>query len=164
MAHQGSPENLESAAHEKDDVSVRGIAHFAIWFVIVAAVVHVLVWVIFKTILHYHEEQYAPVSALFPQEGKQPHPPDPQLQPTQVSHELVPWEDTQLMREREDAEFQRRGWSVDTVMHRATINPATVEQVLALTRSAPPPPAPTTAPYPRTQPPARPLEQIGVDR
>src|SRR3954463_13611771 len=112
MAHQASPDNFESAAHEKDQVSIRGIAYFAIWFVIVAVVVHLLVWVIFRSILHYNEKQYEPVSALFPQPGQSP-PPEPRLQPTAISHERLPWQDTTRMLNREDAEFQRRGWSVE---------------------------------------------------
>ena len=126
MAHPVSPDNLESAAHEKDQVSIRGIGWFAIWFVVSAIVIHTAIWIVYRGLQNHDLSQDVADSALAKERTP---PPEPRLQRTKDAHERLPAEDLDVMLRHEDEEFAKRGWTVDDQTHQVKISPETIRQV-----------------------------------
>src|SRR5436309_2151870 len=130
MAYQTSPDNLESAEHEKDQVSVRGIGHFVIWFVIVALVVHVIVWGVYRAFVKRDVAESVSTSALAADRAP---PPEPMLQRTLKYHERLPAEDTARMRQAEEDEFKRRGLTIEARTGEVRLSPEIVRQIVTIT-------------------------------
>ena len=115
--HMPPPSAEETAkaielGHEPSTVSVKGVLWFFIVFFIFAAVVHVIIYVLYRGLVKYEEDQNVPRSALTA--ASEVHPPEPRLQPTRVWHETTEPEDLALMHGRENLEFVKRGWINDT--------------------------------------------------
>ncbi len=111
--HMPPPSAEETAhavelGHEPSTVSVRGVAWFFIVFFAFAAVVHVIIWVMYRQMEKYEMAQNVERSALMAPAGSQP--PEPRLQPTRALHETTEPEDLAVMRGRENLEFVKRGW------------------------------------------------------
>jgi len=106
MQQTGTEPHAESAAHEADTLSVRGILWFVIFFVIANLAVLLIVWWMYVGFIHHDERSDVVTSALV---AEHPKPPEPRLQPS-LGHENTPAEDLATMRARENAEFVRREW------------------------------------------------------
>ena len=95
--------------HEPSTVSVKGVTWFFVIFFGCAAVIHVIVYVMYQQLTKVEqnalnrERSALTVSA-------EVHPPEPRLQPTRLWHETTEPEDLSLMHGRENLEFLRRGW------------------------------------------------------
>ena len=108
-----SPEETARAieiGHEPSTVSIKGLAWFFVVFFSFAAIVHVLIWIMYREMVKYEESQNVQRSVL--EAGVKP-PPEPRLQPTREVHERTEPEDVALMRGRNNLEFYRRGWITD---------------------------------------------------
>lgn len=110
------------AGYETSTVSIKGLAIFLVCLVVVAALVHLGSWFVFREFLHSDVRQDRPLSALtdprYVTQGSQstnPLPPSPRLQPTPGSNpQNIPPGDLQKMYEDENAIFTRLGWTVDS--------------------------------------------------
>jgi len=89
--------------HEESDVNIRGIFGFAIALTIVALVMHVIVWLLFR---YYAAREAAPVATEYPLgvERQNDMPPMPRLQTN-------PRQDLRDMRAGEDAILSTYGWA-----------------------------------------------------
>jgi hypothetical protein len=110
--HMPPPSAEETAqaielGHEPSTVSVKGVGWFFIVFFACAAIIHVIVWVMYREMVKYEEKQSVQRSALTTYHLQ---PPEPRLQPTRGLHERTEWEDLALMHGRENLEFVNRGW------------------------------------------------------
>jgi hypothetical protein len=95
------PRENPAVVHEEADVNVRGIVGFGIGLLVVGAIIHLLLWVLFG----YFSAQAARVPRVFPlaAAGQQQLPPEPRLQTN-------PREDLRELRQREDAVLNSYGW------------------------------------------------------
>jgi hypothetical protein len=98
--------NRESAAHEPDALSVRGILWFVIIFVLANLIVLLIVWWMYVGFVGDVVKQDEVTSALA---GETRLPPEPRLQPS-LGHEELPQQDLTALMKRENVEFARRGW------------------------------------------------------
>ena len=96
----------QSPLHESSNISLRGLIKFGVWFVIVGTVINLTIWLIFVLFRSNENRREEPVSGTISQ---QLPPPQPRLQPS-IAHNALPVQDLKAMREREHAEFMRRGW------------------------------------------------------
>ena len=71
--------NGESAAHEPDALSVRGILWFVIFFVLANLIVLLIVWWMYVGFIHSEARSDVSNSALI---SEHPKPPEPRLQPS----------------------------------------------------------------------------------
>jgi hypothetical protein len=100
------PENLEHrenpAHHEESDVNIRAILGFGGALIVVAAVVHLLIYVLFG---YFDGREGVKVPAEFPLAASQGHrePPEPRLQ-------TDPRQDLADMRAKEDDVLGSYGW------------------------------------------------------
>ncbi len=120
----------ESPNHEPSTINLRGIVIFAVWFVVIGAVIHVMLWLVFKGYLAFERAQDVSVTAVV-QEHRLP-PPEPRLQRSEF-HNTLPREDLQAMEERTKEEFKKRSppW-VDPVSGEIQIPDEVVTKVAAL--------------------------------
>jgi hypothetical protein len=84
------------------EISVRGIVMTGVALLVVAVVVHLLMWGLLRGFSSYDKKRdvrLTPIEASSPQ----PPPPEPRLQ-------LSPEEDMRLMRAQEDQALQNAGW------------------------------------------------------
>ena len=91
-----------SVHHEHSDVDIRAILGFGAGLTVVAAVIHLLMWVL----LGYFESAAAkPAPRMYPLAAAQSDrvPPEPRLQ-------VNPREDLAALREREDTALRSYGW------------------------------------------------------
>jgi hypothetical protein len=114
--HMPPPSAQETAkaielGHEPSTVSVKGVVWFFIVFFAFAAVVHVIIYVLYDQLVKYEESQNVARSALTA--SSEVHPPEPRLQPTRIWHETTEPEDLALMHGQENLEFVKRGWITD---------------------------------------------------
>jgi hypothetical protein len=110
-----SPEETAQAielGHEPSTISVKGLFWFFVIFFSFAAIVHVIIWVMYREMQKYEESQNVQRSVLATADVKPA--PEPRLQPTREVHERTEPEDLALMRGRNNLEFYRRGWITDT--------------------------------------------------
>ena len=101
--HLANPENLEHTEnHEQSDVNIRAILGFGAALVVVAAVVHLLIYVLFG-FFNVRENARAPVE--YPLAATQGHrePPEPRLQ-------TDPRQDLADLRAKEDETLASYGW------------------------------------------------------
>src|SRR5579885_457368 len=115
--HMPPPSAEETAkaielGHEPSTVSVKGVTWFFIVFFVTAAIIHVIIWVMYREMVKYQEAQDAPKSGLTT--VVQLVPPEPRLQPTFLLHQSTEAEDLALMHGRENLEFVQRGWINET--------------------------------------------------
>lgn len=111
--------------HETSDINIRAILGFGAGLVAVAAVIHVLVWLLFAYFLN-RETQTGARDFPLAVEQQNRMPPEPRLQTN-------PKEDLRLMREQEDAILNSYGLDQDTGAVRIPIEEAmklTVERGL----------------------------------
>jgi hypothetical protein len=96
-------------------VSGSAIGWFVLWFVGVAAVIHVALWVLLKHYDRDSRQAEAPANVIADSGAVPRGEQGPPLQPS-TGHDLLPREDLAGMREAEDAVFARLGW-VDQTTH-----------------------------------------------
>jgi hypothetical protein len=96
----------QSPLHEGSNISLRGLIKFGIWFVTAGAVINLIIWSIFVFFRSNENRREDPITGLIAQHVQ---PPEPRLQPS-IAHNALPAQDLKAMREREHAEFVRRGW------------------------------------------------------
>jgi hypothetical protein len=120
----------ESAAHEPDALSVRGILWFVIIFVLANALVLLIVWWMYVGFVDRSVEKDVVNSALA---GEQRFPPEPRLQPS-LGHQDLPQQDLAALHAREQEEFLRRGW-IDKSSGKFEIPATVVAQVSQLPHS-----------------------------
>jgi hypothetical protein len=105
----------------------RAIGWFVLWFVGVAAVIHVALWVLLK---HYDRDfrrADEPANVIADSGAVPPGEQGPPLQPS-TGHDVLPREDLAGMREAEDAVFAHLGW-VDQKTHAVRVPDAVVSAV-----------------------------------
>jgi len=110
-----SPEETAKAielGHEPSTISVKALFWFFVIFFSFAAVVHVIIWFMYRGMQEHEEAQNVQRSVLASADVKPA--PEPRLQPTREVHERTEPEDLALMRGRNNLEFYRRGWITDT--------------------------------------------------
>jgi hypothetical protein len=103
---QPDPHASTSRGHESSTVSLRGVIIFVVVFVITAAVLNWLIWILYRAMIAHEERGDEPTSALV---SDRPTPPEPQLQPF-GAHGL-PQQDMAALRAMENVEFAKRGWT-----------------------------------------------------
>ena len=88
--------------HEESDVNVRAIFGFGIGLIVVAAIIHVAVWLLF---LAFNSREAAQTPRQFPLAASQEtqQPPEPRLQTT-------PRQDLKDLRAAEDKRLHEYGW------------------------------------------------------
>jgi hypothetical protein len=123
--------------HQRYSVSIRGIGLFMVLFLLSAAVIHWVVWVLYRTNVETMEREDRPTSALATQ---RPPPVGPPLQPS-LEHRALPREDMAKLTAREMAEFAQRGW-VDAKSGQVRIPDQIVQRVIEMSA----PRGPTTRP------------------
>jgi hypothetical protein len=129
--------------YEEEAVSRRALTILLFWFILMAGVLHIFLWVVMK---HYITEERGadrPVSLVKDESG----PPPPRLQPS-VQHDDLPAQDMQNLLAEEDRMFSRLGWQVNFDTHAVTIPETVVTRVArdAQARAAGPATLPTAAP------------------
>jgi hypothetical protein len=119
--------------YEHSNASVSGIFWFCVWFVVIGAIIHVIVWYVYRDMTHDRQQADIARSALA---GDRPSPPEPRLQPTisrtgdaNSGHPNMPWQDWGDMLRDTNAEFMRRGWEIDGETQQPKIPQPIVEQV-----------------------------------
>ena len=122
-----------AAGYEKSGVSVKSLAIFLVCLVVVAAIIHVGVWLLFSDYLRSDRAKDRPISALTDPEfvaeynrrfgttlptETMPPPPPPRIQPTPgLPQQNTPPGDLQQMYGQEDGVFRQMGWRVDEQTH-----------------------------------------------
>jgi hypothetical protein len=102
--HPENPENLQNAevAHEESDVNFRGIMTFAGGLIVVAVVIHLVVYLVFG---YFNRREGVQKTAEYPLAAGQQNrvPPEPRLQTN-------PREDLADLRAKEDDQLSSYGW------------------------------------------------------
>jgi hypothetical protein len=129
------PPSSESrqAGYETSGVSIKWLAIFLVWLVVLAAGIHAGAWFLFGRYVTLDESANRPHSALTDEQyvkdynaehgtqfaASQPAlPPEPRIQPTPgLPHQNNPPADLQEMYVKEDQVFKRMGWAVDERTH-----------------------------------------------
>jgi hypothetical protein len=112
----------------------RGLVWFVVWFVAVAAVIHVALWILVKQYDRDFRQADQPVNVIA-DTGAVPHGEQgPPLQPS-TGHDALPREDLAGMRQSEDEVFGRLGW-VDQATHAVRVPDAIVSAVAKRTGAA----------------------------
>jgi hypothetical protein len=103
QASHGGADNPE-VTHEESDVNIRAILGFGAGLVVVAAVIHLLMWLLLG-FFEAREAKQALAPRMYPLAAEQADrlPPEPRLQTN-------PREDLADLRAREDAVLQSYGW------------------------------------------------------
>jgi hypothetical protein len=132
---QLQPPSSESreAGYEASTVSIKGLAIFLVCLVVVAALIHLGAWFLLKAMVthdqHHDDSSSALTDAQFVDHFNQSHgsdaatsrsplPPLPRLQPTPGQDpQNVPAADLEAMYEKEDALFNRMGWTIEKESH-----------------------------------------------
>lgn len=136
-----SPEAV-AAGYEPSRLSARAMSWFLAWFVIAAAVIHVLLWFVMKQMgNHVRPSVDRPASLVEPSSAVVSGAPP--LQPS-TGHDLLPREDLARMHQAENAVFEHLGWTVDRRTGLAKV-PASVVRAVAR-RGAAAATHPSTAP------------------
>jgi len=125
-------ESAESPLHESSQIRLRGFVWFLVCFITAAVVIHAVVWGTFAGLRAVEQHRDAPVSAAGPVHVA---PPAPQIQPS-VGHDAVPVLDVAEMREKELAEYRRRGW-IDEATGRVRIKPEVADEVIRMSGGTP---------------------------
>jgi hypothetical protein len=113
--------------YEADHVNARGVAWFVVWFVVTAAVIHLLLWFMLKRLERPVREIDQPLSAV---RADRPTGGGPPLQPS-VMHDSLPREDLAGMRRGEDEVFAHMGWTVDPGTHRVSVPDSVIRAVVS---------------------------------
>ncbi len=95
-------EDNPAVRHEESDVNIRGIFGFAVGLIVVAIIVHLLVWVLFR---YFDVREGRQTAVEYPLAAQQPErlPPEPRLQTN-------PREDLRELRAGEDETLTTYGW------------------------------------------------------
>ena len=124
----------ESPLHESSHVRLRSLIWFAVWFVIALIVIEASVYGMYRLYRHLAARASVPITGLTNSDVTHSVPPEPRLQPS-LDHDSLPNTDLQAMRERDLADFRKRGW-VDSHTGQVAIDEKTLDQVLKLTQPA----------------------------
>jgi hypothetical protein len=114
--------------YDPNNPKVSALVWFGVWFLAAIVVILAVTWVVYSGITRQFERADAPRSALASQ---RPSPPEPRLQPS-PGHDVLPQVDVREMLDRENAEFQRRGWTVDERTRQPVIPQPIVQQISQL--------------------------------
>ena len=98
--------SAESPLHQASTISLRGLVRFLVAFIAAAAVIHLIVWVVFAALRSGQERKDLPASGAGQMNLP---PPEPRIQPS-VGHDALPASDVADMRAKDLAEYRRRGW------------------------------------------------------
>jgi hypothetical protein len=101
-AHAHPPDVNPAVRHEETDVNIRAILTFAAGLIVAAAIIHLLVWVLFGYFSAREARQPQPEYPLAVQQ-EQRLPPEPRLQTN-------PREDLRDLRAAEDEALTTYGW------------------------------------------------------
>ena len=101
--YHGSASHIDNpdVTHEHDDINVRAILSFVIVLSVIAIVIHVAMWAMFKGLQWYERTNEPYVSPLTEAAGRRP--PDPQLQTT-------PWKDYREFHAEQRTYLHSYGW------------------------------------------------------
>ena len=108
-------------------LSGRGIGWFVFWFVAVAVVIHVGLWLLIKQYDRDFRQAEQPTSVIADGPAVPPGEQGPPLQPS-TPHDALPREDLAAMHQAEDEVFARLGW-VDQATHTVRVPDAVVSAV-----------------------------------
>jgi hypothetical protein len=95
------------AGYEPDEVGVRGILMTAVWLVIVAIVVHLLLWVMMRA---FESKEHRADPDRSPVVQSRQGPPEPRLQPLIELHDTTPAQDWELMKAQNQQTLGSYGW------------------------------------------------------
>ena len=101
--YHGSASHIDNpdVTHEHDDINVRAILSFVIVLSVVALVIHVAMWAMFRGLQWYERKNEPYVSPLTEAAGRRP--PDPQLQ-------TEPWKDYRAFYAEQRTYLHSYGW------------------------------------------------------
>ncbi len=133
MSHQTAPG--ESPLHESSHIRLRSLIVFFVWFFAGLVAIELSVYGVYRIYHHFAGETTIPITGLTNNEVTHSIPPEPRLQPS-VDHNSLPNIDMKAMRERDLAEFKKRGW-VDDKTGEVRINDDTMNRVIQLTQAEP---------------------------
>jgi hypothetical protein len=145
--------------YDPTNPKVRALVWFGVWFLTAILVILAVTWVIYSGITRQFERGDVQRSALASQRLPTP---EPRLQPS-PGHDVLPQVDVRKMLEQENAEFARRGWSLDDRTGQPVIPQPIVQEIgqLSAPGHVPPnvqpaiPAAPNIAPAGATTQPAQ---------
>ena len=120
----------ESPLHEASAIRLRGMILFFVWFTIALIVVHMLLFGLYKLYLNQAKRSDVKITELSG-EVTRTIPPEPRLQPS-PEHDTLPAVDLARMKERDLAEFHRRGWVNEA--GEVAIPPQVIEQVVQMSQ------------------------------
>jgi len=100
-AHQHPLGDNPQVHHEESDVNIRAIFGFGAGLVVVAAVIHVAIWLLF---MYFTNREAVSTPRQYPLAAEQSQlPPEPRLQ-------VTPREDLRILRAAEDQALRSYGW------------------------------------------------------
>jgi hypothetical protein len=101
LAHQPGLDDHPQVHHEESDVNIRGIFGFGAGLVVVAAIIHVAIWLLF---MYFTNREAVSTPRQYPLASQQSQlPPEPRLQ-------VTPREDLQTLRAAEERVLRGYGW------------------------------------------------------
>jgi hypothetical protein len=101
LAHQPGLDDNPQVHHEESDVNIRAIFGFGAGLVVVAAVIHVAIWLLF---VYFTNREAVSTPRQYPLAAEQSQlPPEPRLQ-------VTPREDLRRLRAAEDSVLRSYGW------------------------------------------------------
>jgi len=124
--------SAESPLHQPSTIRLRGLVRFLVGFIVIAAAIHFIVWVVFAAFRA--EEQRKDLPASGAGQMNLP-PPEPRIQPS-LGHDALPVSDVAAMRAQELAEYRRRGW-IDEATGRVRIKPEIADEVIRMSGGTP---------------------------
>lgn len=133
MSHDTTPG--ESPLHEGSHIQLRTLIIFFAWFFVGLAVVDLSVYAMYRLFHHVAGSATVPITGLTNDAVTHSIPPEPRLQPS-VDHATLANDDMKKMRERDLAEFSKRGW-VDEKTGEVKIKDDIMAQVIQLTQAQP---------------------------
>lgn len=105
MASRPPAESAESqGGHEESRFNIRAYAWFIVLFVLIAAVIHVVLWITYGVLAGT-----VPVRPVSPVADQTPAPPPPRQQASAI-HPALPREDLAAMRQQEQSLLSSYGW------------------------------------------------------
>ncbi|HEY1629320.1 MAG TPA: hypothetical protein VGF52_05645, partial [Tepidisphaeraceae bacterium] len=128
MAHRRAqpdpgPLALEKG-YEPHDLKAKWIVWFVVSFIVIAAAIQLMLWLVLVKIGSDQRFVDQPRSVL----SSQLPPPSPSLQPTE-HHDATPPQDLEAMRKHEDAVFSQLGWDVNSQTHQTIVPDDVVNRV-----------------------------------
>jgi hypothetical protein len=134
LAHRDLPPPTADQGYERSGVNLRGIWWFLAIFIVGGAVIHVGLFFLYEHWVKLDRSRDVAPTALMdarPMDTNRQGEifPSPQLQPS-PGRDRQPWQEMSDLLLRENQEFERRGWRIDSDTHQPVIPETIVAQVI----------------------------------